>query len=121
MTEIIEQIKTLQNENKNMKEQIAGYKYIKEGLEDLKQKIEYMQGKVNITIIKRGKRGSLKRIQEELVAVLSEGKQLTTQIVEKMYPHLNRTQAYIIIRKLSEYPNIDKAYDGRKVRIFKRK
>lgn len=61
-----------------------------------------------------------KEIVNELYELMSKGTQITKELVEKAYPNMNQDAIGNTMYALSKMPNVVKAKDGQKVRLFLR-
>ena len=66
----------------------------------------------------RQSRKPLKDIASELYNIMEKGTQVTMEFIEKTYTDLDKGNAYYLMNMLVKMPNVEKAKDGTKVRLY---
>lgn len=64
------------------------------------------------------RRGSMKDIVEEFYKMMQAGTHVTSKLVETTHNNLSDKQVHYVMKLLQQCKGVDKAYDGRNVRLF---
>jgi regulator of replication initiation timing len=87
-------------------------------VETMQEIIKALNPVVSIKIVGRAKPGAMDNLLKELYGMMVNGDHVTRQKIEMLYPNLDGQKPQYVMGKLQVMPNVKKAKDGTKLRLF---
>jgi hypothetical protein len=127
VTELKKQLMGLFEENQKLEFTKKQHKEIAEGIYELREELKEFSDRLEkmadriyprIDITVRGANRDRSQVINELYELMVAGTHITTELVIKSHPDIDKISAQYIMAKLKEMPNVQKVRDGLNVRLF---